>query len=1132
MKRVRVPPFVRIILVYAAFAVLWILSLDPLLNALVLDARILAAVRARQEWWFAGATVLFLAIALMYEQWRRDAAESERDQATKNLQESAARYHTLATVSPVGIVYTDEQGRYVDINERASEIVGIPAAQAKAEEWTTIVHPDDKDRVLKWWSGAFAKHQPFSSEFRIVRPDGRVVWIACQALPQRDGLGKFQGFIGTIADITKRRQTEQELDKLAAELEQQARTLDQVLSTTPDQFRMYDRGGRYLYVNLPALLAMGAESAEVIGKTWREIGISKDLESQFGAQFERVITTGQAVISEYQLPVYDDLRTFEMILSPISDVGGKIVAVVNTTRDITEREQAEVQLRYYAEIVASVSNAIISTDPDGVIRSWNKAAETIYGWTAEEAKGRQIADLVSRFDSADQRLVSQELIAQEHWRGELPHQRKDGTPITVRTSVSVLRDGKGKPTGLVMINRDITDAKRAEQAIKDSEKRYRLLFEKNPHPMWVANHETQSFLAVNEAAVQHYGYSRDEFLGMTVKDIGLPQAVSPVLKGAEAADAHLRDQKIWRHLKKDGTSIDVEVTSSPIDFMGQPADLTLASDITERKRTEEESQRRSRELAALLNVSNLLARQLEEDIILEIIIHAVKDLLPAANAASLWLYDDRQDKLVASAWSGFTGSELKGLAFSPDVGMMGKVYRSRQPQNIGDVVNDPEFVSIDQAGLDQMKSTLGVPLIAEQQVMGVLFADNFNRPHAFDNGDLRLLEALGGQAAVAIHNVRLYERVQRELTERWRAEDALSKSEDRFRRLAQNAPDMIFRWSYRVGFEYVSPASLEVTGYTPEEYYGDPGLNYRTVHPDDIPVYDSIFSDLADPERPRQYSIVRVFHKDGHIVHLELRLTPIYDGRRELIAMEGIARDVSQHIITNARLRELSTRLTQAQEEERRRVASELHDEVGQSLTVTKMRLKMLSSTLPPEAEAARDQLKMLGGLVEESLQTVRSLSHQLRPPLLDEMGWQPALEWLCEGFSKRADLPIQYKHRGPAERLVPGIELAAYRVVQEALTNVLRHANASQVKVSSTLSSAKLKITVKDNGQGFDVYALRNANKPDVGLGLLSMQERIDINGGQLHIESKPGKGTSVVASFPVIFRSDEHDANINPAG
>lgn len=1126
----RIPSFLRITLVYALLAALWIVFFDPLLSELIVDARILAAAQPVKEWGLVVIAVATLAIHLGYEQRRHEKTESEHAQATRSLQKSAERYHALATVSPVGIVYTDESGRYVEINERASEIVGVSAEQAKKRRWTTILHPDDRNRVVKWWQSSFSKGLPFNSQFRIVRPNGSVAWVACQALAQRDATGKLQGYIGTIADVTRRREIEQELDALAAELEQQARMLDQVLSTTPDQFCMYDRQGRYLYANLPALLAMGMETEDITGKTWQEIGISAEQKARFEIQFETVFNTGQAVISEYQLPVDDDLHTFEMILSPISDAGGKIIAAVNTTRDITERIQAEAQLRYYAEIVESVSDAIISTDIDGVIRSWNKAAETIYGWAPEEARGKQIAGLLSRFDTNDQMVVSQEHTTQEHWRGELPHQRKDGTPITIRTSVSVLRDGQGKSSGLVMINRNITEAKRAEQAVKDSERRYRLLFEKNPHPMWVVANDTHSFLAVNDAAVQHYGYSQEEFLGMTVKDIRLSQSVLPTPKKSNGTDPHLSELEVWTHRKKDGNPIEVEVTSSPIDFMGQSARLTLANDITLRQRTEEEIKRRSQELAALLNVSNLLAQQLDRDIILEIIVHAVKDLLPAATAASLWLYDDQQDKLVASAWSGFNDQAVKGLTLSPNEGLVGKVYRSRSPQNIDDVANEPEFMCL--PDVDQVQSTLGIPLITEQQVIGVLFADNVSRPHAFNSSDLRLLEALGGQAAVAIHNVRLYEQVQQELAERRRAENAQRESEERFRRLAQNAPDMIFRWSYRVGFEYVSPASLEVTGYTPEEYYADPGLNYRTVHVDDIPVYDSIFSDLADPESPRKYSIVRVFHKDGHVVYIEMRLTPICDERGELIAMEGIARDVSQHIITNARLRELSTRLTQAQEEERRRVAIELHDEVGQSLTVTKMRLKMLSTGLPPEAEAAREQLKMLGGLVDESLQTVRSLSHQLRPPLLDEMGWQPALEWLCDGFSRRAQLPILYRHRGQTERLAAGIELAAYRVVQEALTNVLRHANASQVKVSSNMNSARLRIAIKDNGQGFDVNALRNTNKPDVGLGLLSMQERIDINGGQLHIESKPGKGTSVTASFPVIFRSEKHDADIHPVG
>ncbi|MBN1430561.1 MAG: PAS domain S-box protein [Anaerolineae bacterium] len=1097
----------RTILIYIVISALWILLVNSLSDTLSSNSHVLATVQTYREWLLVGLSAIVLLIFLSY------------GRQTEGRQTTDKYYQALATVSPVGIVYTDEQGRYIEINERTSEIVGIPVEQARRKEWMTILHPEDKNRVIMLWQSAYSRGAPFSAEFRVRRPDGEPVWVDCEALPQRDDTGKLRGYIGTITDVTSRKLIEEELDKLAAELEQQARMLDQVLSTTPDQFRLYDRQGRHLYVSPPALQAMGAQMEDVIGKTWQELGGLPDM----GAQFEQACNTGQPASSEYRLSSPDGMRTFEIILSPIIDEKGVITAVVSTTHDITERKQAEKQLRYHAEIVESVSDAIISTDPDGVIRSWNKAAEAIYGWTEEEARGKQIADLIGRFDSVDQEVVSQERIAQGYWRGELPHQRKDGTPIVIRISVSVLQDEAGKTTGLVMINHDVTEAKRAEQAIKDSERRYRLLFDKNPHPMWVVDNHTQAFLAVNEAAIEHYGYSHDEFLAMIANDIQpvrhMPGSMMPPVED----DALILGQEVGQHTKKDGTLIDVEVTSSPIDFFGKSANLTLASDITERKRAEEENQRRSRELAALLNVSNLLARQLDQDIMLEIIIHAVKDLLPAAEATSIWLYDEQQDKLIASAWYGFENAAMKGLALSPDTGMMGRVYRSRRPQNISDVANDPEFRFIGDAGLDRMRSTLGVPLIAEQQVIGVLFADNFSRPGAFDNNDLRLLEALGGQAAVAIHNVRLYEQVEQELAERRRAEEALGESEDRFRRLAQNAPDMIFRWSYKNGFEYVSPASLEVTGYTPEDYYADPGLSYRTVHQDDISIYDSIFSDLADPERPRRHSIVRVFHKDGHVVYIEMRLTPIYGELGDFVAMEGIARDVSQHIIANARLRELSTRLTQAQEEERRRVASELHDEVGQSLTVTKMRLKMLSAALSPEADAAREQLKILNGLVEESLQTVRSLSHQLRPPLLDEMGWQPALEWLCDGFSKRTQMPIQYVHQGMKERLAPDIELAVYRVVQEALTNVLRHANASRIKVSSALNTTRLKIAIKDNGQGFDFNALRKDDKPDIGLGLLSMQERIDINRGQLQIDSKPGKGTKVEASFPVIFRERE---------
>ncbi len=356
----------------------------------------------------------------------------------------------------------------------------------------------------------------------------------------------------------------------------------------------------------------------------------------------------------------------------------------------------------------------------------------------------------------------------------------------------------------------------------------------------------------------------------------------------------------------------------------------------------------------------------------------------------------------------------------------------------------------------------------------------------------------------------------RGVLERVAARRAAREAEERFRRLAENAPDMIFRWSYARGFEYVSPASTEVVGYTPEEHYADPGLGYRVIHPDDIPVYESVFSDLADPEGPRRYCVIRWFHKDGHIVHVEMRMTPIFDARGELVAIEGIARDISQHVIARARLRELTSRLTQAQEEERRRIARELHDEIGQELTIAKMRLRMVENALPAEAEAVHEKLKMLGTLLDETLQNVRHLSHELRPPLLDEMGWEPALALVCDTFSQRTELPVIYRHSGSADRLDPDVEMVAYRVVQESLTNVARHANARQVVVHADLSSDELTLTIEDDGQGFDMAALDHTSDAAVGLGLLGMQERVDMVGGRIQIVTAPGKGTRVEVHLP----------------
>ena len=182
------------------------------------------------------------------------------------------------------------------------------------------------------------------------------------------------------------------------------------------------------------------------------------------------------------------------------------------------------------------------------------------------------------------------------------------------------------------------------------------------------------------------------------------------------------------------------------------------------------------------------------------------------------------------------------------------------------------------------------------------------------------------------------------------------------------------------------------------------------------------------------------------------------------------------------------------------------------------MRLRFAENALPPgdQGSTAHEKLEVLGSLVDDTLATVRALSHELRPPLLDELGWDAALSWLCDSFSQRTGLAVHYSCEGQSSRLDGEIELTAYRVVQEALTNVARHAEASLVQVNAAILPDALHLTIDDDGHGFDVPALHASGQPRSGLGLLGMQERAEPLGGKVTVSSVAGNGTHIEVLLP----------------
>jgi|GEM_PF-1419811 signal transduction histidine kinase len=218
---------------------------------------------------------------------------------------------------------------------------------------------------------------------------------------------------------------------------------------------------------------------------------------------------------------------------------------------------------------------------------------------------------------------------------------------------------------------------------------------------------------------------------------------------------------------------------------------------------------------------------------------------------------------------------------------------------------------------------------------------------------------------------------------------------------------------------------------------------------------------------------------------------------------------------TQERLQTLSGKLIEAQESERRRLARELHDEIGQTLTAVKINLQTLQhlSSLNEITLPLQDSI----GIVEVALQQVRSLSLDLRPSLLDDLGLVVALRWYVNRQTQRTGIIGEFVAKPLQTKLLPNLETTCFRIVQEALTNVARHADAQKVTVELWQEETQLHLVIKDDGIGFDVCAARERATRGESLGLLGMEERVLLVGGQIHIKSMHHHGTEIHACFPV---------------
>ena len=624
--------------------------------------------------------------------------------------------------------------------------------------------------------------------------------------------------------------------------------------------------------------------------------------------------------------------------------------------------------------------------------------------------------------------------------------------------------------------------------------------------------------AWNAAAERMFGYTEHEAIGQPITMLIPP-------------DLHDEEHDILRRLRagervehfetvrftKAGERLDVSLTISPLrDPAGRVVGCSkIARDITMAKQAEaalrQSEQRLAREVAGARTLQSISTRLISEstpESLYGQILGAAMELM-ASDAASVQMLTADQTSLRLLAWRNL---HPDSAAFWQRVEVgAGSTCSKALSDNERVVVVDIEACEFMAGTQDRqeyrrsgIRAVQSTPLRSRTgRPLGIL-STHWRSPHTLTEDDFRFFDVLARQAA--------------DLIERTLAEEALREGEERFRLIANTAPVMIWMSDAEKQITYLNQTWLDYTGRPLDAVLGQRQAD--VLHPDEAGRCREIYEKAFARREPFQLEH-RLRRHDGEYRWVMTAGVPRYNLDGAFVGYTGTGVDITERKLAEEVLSTVSQKLIEAHEEESRRIARELHDDINQRLAVVSVRLGYLKQS-PPASAAELEQA--IGGVSQEIADLaadIQALSHRLHPAKLELLGLEGAAAGFCEELSTQHGVAIDVHFENIPTALPPEVSLCLYRVLQEALQNVVKHSVSRHAHVSLNGQINTINLKVKDSGAGFNPHeAMRGP-----GLGLTSMKERLKVVGGRLSIHSRRGRGTTIHAVAPLRVRTKPAD-------
>jgi len=945
--------------------------------------------------------------------------------------------------------------------------------------------------------------------FETKAPQSGVVALSIEGQPrltvllQASVTGDDQECRVVMTDLTERTREDETFH-----LSQQRLSLK--VEQTPLAVIEFDVEGRVREWNPAAVAVFGYSREEAIGEHWRFIvpavlhgqldGVWASLVGQHGGHRstnENITKEGRTISCEW-------------FNRPLIARDGRTVGVASLIEDVTERKQAEEALkRAHARLQCFVDSNIVGiviANSAGAVIEANDYYLRLIGFTRHELEQGKV---VWRAITPPQWLPADERAIRElRERGactpyEKEYVRRDGRRVPILLASTLLPGPEEELAAFVL---DLTERRRGEAALRASEEEFRAMFDMASIGIAQADPRTGQWLRVNAKMCEITGYSASELLQMRVADIPQAEDRKPdwdafqrVVRG-EARDYRMEK----RYVRKDGSLAWVNVNMTVLrDAAGKPMrTMATIEDVTERKLAE-------LRIAAFADLGRRLgaARSPAE---------AARAIF--ASADQFWKWDsgaldlqvpESQQMETALAYDLVDGQRREVPLpdpVGPPSAMNGRIM-AQGAELILRKLDEPPATDTTRFG-DASRlsaSLMCVPVRAENRAVGVLSIQSYT-PDAYTEEDLCTLQTLADHCGGAL--------------DRLQKEELLRSSEVRYRRLFEAAKDGVLILDAKTGMVVdVNPFLVQLLGSSREalfrkkvwelEYFKDivaNEANFETFRQEESIRYDNRPLKTADGRRI-DVELVSSIDQVDHQKVIQCNIRDI-TARKRTEWLERIYKD---------QLRALSARIETMREEERTRISRQIHDELGQMLTGIKMDLRWMEHRLDEFGEDRRvnpilDKLVVATELTDATIKIVQRIAAELRPGMLDKLGLPITLQYEADRFQERTGIACRLAVPGEALPLPPEAATAFFRIFQEALTNVARHAKATAVEAELQPEAEGYRLEIRDNGQGMvgiDPAQLKS-------LGLLGMQERAALLGGDVSFAARPGGGTVVTIRIP----------------